>query len=173
MKYYCYVYYDTDWSPYYVGKGSWKRSHSRTDGVVIPDKKFIQVFKFEYEWQAHECEIELIAFWKRKIDGGLLNNISFGGPGCRGFKHSEEHKKRMSELFKGKTLSKETRTKIGNANRNPTTETRKKMSDVKKGKKLTSEHRQKMSESHKGKKHSAKARINMSEAAKKRWAKIS
>ena len=79
----------------------------------------------------------------------------------------------MSELFKGKTLSKETRTKIGNANRNPTTETRKKMSDVKKGKKLTSEHRQKMSESHKGKKHSAKARINMSEAAKKRWAKIS
>lgn len=119
-------------------------------------KKNIQVFRFEYEWQAHECEIELIAFWKRKIDGGLLDNISYGGPGCRGFKHSKKHKQRMSELFKGKTFSEETREKIGNANRNPSAETRKKMSDAKKGKKLSLEHRRKMSE-----------------AAKKRWSKIS
>ena len=156
MKHYCYVYYDKDWLPYYVGKGSWKRSHSRTDGVVVPDKKFIQVFKFKYEWQAHECEIELIAFWERKIDGGLLDNISFGGPGCRGFKHSEEHRQRMSEIFIGRKLGKETKEKIGNANRNPSAETRKKMSDAKKGKKLSLEHRRKMSETH-----------------KKRWSKIS
>lgn len=62
----------------------------------------------------------------------------------------------MSELFKGKTFSEETREKIGNANRNPSAETRKKMSDAKKGKKLSLEHRRKMSE-----------------AAKKRWSKIS
>ena len=156
MKQYCYVYYDKDWLPYYVGKGSGKRSHFRTDGVVVPDEKFIQIFRFKYEWQAHECEIELIAFWKRKIDGGLLDNISFGGPGCRGFKHSEEHRQRMSELSIGRTFSKETRKKIGNANRNPSSLTRQKMSAAKKGIKKSPEHRRKMSE-----------------AAKKRWSKIS
>ena len=51
---------------------------------------------------------------------------------------------------------KETRKKIGNANRNPSSLTRQKMSAAKKGIKKSPEHRRKMSE-----------------AAKKRWSKIS
>lgn len=156
MAYYCYVYYDENWIAYYVGKGCRHRSHCRTDGVKVPAKQQIQVFKVEYEWQAYELEMELINFWKRKSDEGTLNNISLGGPGCKGYHHTKEHKQKISELFKGRELTEAAKRKIGKANRNPSAETRKKMSDAKKGKKLSLEHRRKMSE-----------------AAKKRWVSIS
>lgn len=173
MKYYCYVYYNEDWVAYYVGKGSWSRSHCRTDGISVPAKQQIQVFKFEHEWQAYELEVELINFWKRKSDGGTLDNASLGGPGCKGYRHTEEHKQKMSKLFQGRELTETAKEKIGEANRNPSAKTRKKMSDAKKGKKLSLEHRRKMSDAHKGKHLSLEHRRKLSEAAKKRWARIS
>ena len=37
------------------------------------------MFYFANEWQAFECERELIAFWGRECDGGCLQNKSIGG----------------------------------------------------------------------------------------------
>ena len=57
---------------------------------------------------------------------------------------TEERKKRIGEVNKGnkycvgREISEETRRKIGDANRNPSDETRKKMSDIRKGKNLGS-----------------------------------
>lgn len=85
MSYYCYVYYDEDWSAYYVGKGRGKRLYKPEKHPSLPPRKRMQVFRFCHEWQAYECEIELIAFFGRKSDGGTLDNISTGGPGSPGY----------------------------------------------------------------------------------------
>ena len=79
MKYICYVYYDEDWKPYYVGKGSEFTRIYTGHGVRIAGKERTQVFHFANEWEAFECERELIAFWGRECDGGCLQNKSTGG----------------------------------------------------------------------------------------------
>ena len=94
MKYICYVYYDEDWKPYYVGKGSAVgRIYGRHD-VVKPGKERTQIFYFNTEWEAYECEEHLIGVWKRECDGGCLQNRTFGGPGVKGraYKADEKHR---------------------------------------------------------------------------------
>ena len=61
----------------------------------------------------------------------------------KGFKHTEETKKRMSEIRKG-------RYQFGGV-KHHSDESRKKMSDHRKGRKLTDEDKRKKSEAHKGK----------------------
>ena len=78
-KYICYVYYNEDWEPYYVGKGAEFTRIYTSHGVRIPGKERTQVFHFANEWEAFECERELIAFWGRECDGGCLQNKSIGG----------------------------------------------------------------------------------------------
>ena len=107
MKYICYVYYDEDWKPYYVGKGYAEYRVRQRHKVKIPEKNRIQIFYFEEQWQAEECEIELIGFWKRVVDGGCLLNQTFGGPGCRGRKDSPETLAKKSKWQKGVSKSNE------------------------------------------------------------------
>ena len=76
-NYYCYVYYDSEWNAYYVGKGRKYRPRQR-HCVPIPSNTHVQVFCFDAEWKAYECEIELIAFYGRECDGGTLMNVSLG-----------------------------------------------------------------------------------------------
>ena len=95
-EYYCYVYYDEHWQAYYVGKGKRNRKTYRR-GILIPDAEHIQVFYFPNEWQAFECEISLIHFWQRKIDGGCLENVALGGPGCPGVTPNTATRKRLSD----------------------------------------------------------------------------
>ena len=84
-NYYCYIYYDQDWNAYYVGKGSfYRKSDRRKRTIPVADAQHTQVFEFIYEWEAFECERELISFWGRQVDGGSLMNISLGGPGTPG-----------------------------------------------------------------------------------------
>jgi hypothetical protein len=79
----------------------------------------------------------------------------------KGFKYSEESKKRMSDSQKGK---------IGDKNsfygKKHTEESRKKMSDKAKNRIVTEETKKKMSEKRKGKKHSKESRKKMSESMK-------
>ena len=77
---------------------------------------------------------------------------------ARGRKHSEETKKKLSEIAK----KQERRTGY-----KPSEETRRKMSKAAKGRRHTAETRKKMSASHIGKKLSEETRRRMSEAAKK------
>lgn len=148
MKFYCYVYYDENWSAYYVGKGVGGRMYTPNNHPDIPPRERRQRFKFDEEWQAWECEIELIAFWGRQCDGGTLLNKSTGGPGGNtGVKQSAETIAKRSASLKGKECSAETRAKISSANkgRSFSEEHRAKLSAAKKGKKLSAEHREKIS----------------------------
>ena len=101
MNFYTYIYFDKQWNPYYVGKGQRNRWRWRADAIPIPTAKRIQKFYFEHEWQAWECEIELIAFFGRQSDGGILLNKSTGGAsGTAGVPMTEEQKQYRSEWMK-------------------------------------------------------------------------
>lgn len=78
----------------------------------------------------------------------------------KGMKHSEEHRKKISEANKGKHLSEETKKKMSEAHkgRHHTEEWKKKISEAKKGKpahnkgkSMSEEQKRKLSESKKGK----------------------
>ena len=142
-KYLCYIFFDENWSAYYVGKGSsWKRIRQRHDVINPPDER-IQVFYFANEWEAFECERELIAFWGRECDGGCLQNKSIGGTiGPLGFTHSSETKGRMSKTHTGMKNSEEAKIKVGNAHRGKvlSIETREKISATRLERGLGNEH---------------------------------
>ena len=87
MAYFVYVYNDEEGKPYYVGKGNRNRHlYRRNHSVTPPSKNLIQVFSCSTEQEAFDTEIFLIEFFGRKLDGGTLDNLSKGGPGCRGYK---------------------------------------------------------------------------------------
>lgn len=53
--------------------------------------------------EAKNLEAELITKWKRKIDGGILDNIKINQWACAvGWKHSEEAKQKISTGNRGK-----------------------------------------------------------------------
>lgn len=95
----------------------------------------------------------------------------------RGLSHSEETRRKISKLVKGRTLSQETKRKIsqGNMGRIPSEETRRKLSESNKGKlskikgrAFSEEHKRKISESNKGKIRSKEMLKKMSEIMKGR-----
>lgn len=131
MQFYCYVYYDENWQAYYVGKGQDRRRQQRHN-VEIPEASRIQNFYFEHEWQAWECEIELIAFWNRQVDGGTLLNVSTGGAGgTSGYKHSPKALEKMSAGLKKRWSDPTYRKRLSriHSKRRHTEETKRKMSE--------------------------------------------
>ena len=95
------------------------------------------------EEEAKWLEIELIReFDTTNRDKGY--NITKGGEGTNGYKHTEETRKNIGKIHKGKTLSEETR---------------KKLSEAMKGKNSPMKTRKKLSESHKGKNNPSAKRI--------------
>ena len=110
--------------------------------------EYKQVFVFDEisDKELNQLEMEQIALFNPKF------NFTKGGGGVRGYKFSDECRRRISEALKGREVSLETRQKIGEAHRGKTVseETRKKMSENNarywKGKKHSEEHRRKMSE---------------------------
>ena len=86
MSYFVYIYNNEQGIPYYVGKGNRTRHiNRRRHTVELPNREFIQVFECDTEQAAYDMEIFLIEFFGRKLDGGTLDNLSLGGPGCRGY----------------------------------------------------------------------------------------
>lgn len=68
--------------------------------------------------EAKRIEIYLIRYYGKRIENmGELVNITDGGDGVFGARHTEEHKKRISSLHKGKVLSEETKRKISDAHK--------------------------------------------------------
>mgnify|MGYP003108983879 CR=1 FL=1 len=101
MQFYTYIFYNENWEAYYVGKGIGQRCRARYGHPKIPPNDRIQVFHFSEEWEAWECEVDLISFWKRESDGGCLKNKAIGGPGCTGYIHSQKARNKMSECRTG------------------------------------------------------------------------
>lgn len=73
-------------------------------------------------------EIEYIKIFNTKKPNGY--NLTEGGEGKSGLKHSEETRKKISESNKGKIVSEETRRKIGAISANRSLKTCKKLSDA-------------------------------------------
>lgn len=108
------------------------------------------VFECDNYKDAEKKEIELISIYGKENSGvGYLVNKSDGGKGTKGIKrtHSEETKKRLSEIHKGKKISKEHAEKlhIGRKNWVITDAQRERYSLSKKGIKHSEERRMKNS----------------------------
>lgn len=125
------------------------------------NKYGIDAFEFEI---LKECKDDELNKWEMYYIKELNTkrpygyNLTDGGDGTSGFSHTEETKKKLSELHKGKHHSEEAKNKISKALKNRkrkphSEETKKKLSEANKGKHLTEEARKKMSEARKGEKH--------------------
>ena len=125
------------------------------------------------EFAKNVLEPIYIAAYGTHIDNGGYN-MTTGGDGALGYKHSDESRAKIGAAKKGKKQSPEHRYKIGAAHkgkkRKPLSpETRAKIGEAQKGKSKSPEHRAKMSASHKGRKHSEETRAKQSAAAKNRY----
>jgi len=204
-RFYTYAYLREDRTPYYIGKGSGKRIVSKKDRVVnLPNDKsrIIYLKQNLTEEEAFKHEMYMISVFGRKDLGtGILHNRTDGGEGSSGHivsdevkeklkelnlgkKHSEESKKKMSEVSKlkftkevqekllkswrGKNHSEESKKKISEKNKGRTlsAESKNKISKTHKGKPKSEEHKQKLRELNLGKKHSEESKKKMSEAMK-------
>ena len=82
-----------EYKVYYYGNRNnhWNSIINKTDYEVE-----ILFDEIEYDY-AKIKEIEFISLYKRKIDGGTLCNITLGGEGALGIKHTEEAKRKISK----------------------------------------------------------------------------
>jgi hypothetical protein len=165
-NYYTYAYLRKDKTPYYIGKGEKNRIYNKNKGEVKPprDKSRIIFLKQNLtEEEAFKHEKYMIAVFGRKDLGtGILRNKTNGGDGISGYRHTEETKKKISELHKGKNLTEEHKKKVGDSLRGKkgkplSDEAKKKLSlSLKgrevwnKGKTLSENHKRKISDSGKG-----------------------
>lgn len=154
-NFYVYAYLRDDGSPYYIGKGTGRRAYQKNKKthkfVNIPSKEKIVILLDNLtEEYALEKEKEFISIYGRKIDGGILINVTEGGEkgfACmKGKKHTEESKKKMSESHKGKTVwnkglvgaqthSEETRKKLSETGKGNKSRTGQKQSEEERKKK--------------------------------------
>jgi len=166
MKYYTYAYLREDRTPYYIGKGEGNRAYNKGKGEVRPPKDKSRIIFLKQnltEEGAFGHEKYMIAIFGRKdLKTGILRNKTDGGDGCSGLIHSEETRKKISEIHKGKKLSEEHKKRVGDSLRGKkgkplSDEAKKKLSLSLKGRKvwnkgktLSENHKQKISESGKG-----------------------
>lgn len=137
--FYCYFWLRQDGTPYYVGKGYGERGFiSDAHCVKRPkEKNRIIVQEYECEKDAFEAEIFFIAFFGRiDLKTGCLRNMTDGGDGPSGYKHTAEAKSKISKTHSGVTLSSERKKKMSATRKqwwieNP--EERKKRSEAKMG----------------------------------------
>lgn len=127
-KFYTYIHCKPDGSPFYVGKGTGRRSHNFMKRTVHHKRitaKYgaanISIWKFNTntEQEAFDLEIYLIAHYKRI--GMKLCNQTDGGDGASGYTHTLEACAKMSAANKARPpASAETRAKISAAGRGRT-----------------------------------------------------
>jgi hypothetical protein len=196
--FYTYAHYKPDNSVFYIGKGQRNRAFDKTSrskkwkAVVAQegDHKVEILARWPTEQEAFEHEIFLIDCFKQM--GASLVNVSKGGYGASGYRHTEEYLEHMKSImtgsgnaFFGKTHSDATKQKISQAKTaNPTRAwlgkfrdeaTRSKISASLMGHvghKHTDETKAKLSLAHTGKKQaspSEETRKKLSESIKASW----
>ena len=105
-------------TPYYIGKGKGYRAYDKHTVTIPKDKSRIEIIAHKlFENEAHLLERKLISYYGRKDLGtGILINLTNGGDGPSGYKHTNEAKQKIAVAQKGKKkkpFSKEHRDKIG------------------------------------------------------------
>ena len=128
MIYYTYAYLRENRTPYYIGKGKGNRAYGRRyKGIKPPkDKSRILILKKNLtEEEAFRHEVYMIAVLGRKDLGtGILHNRTDGGEGASGTVVSKETKRKIGDAQKGdknhnysKSASPETREKMSKSQR--------------------------------------------------------
>ena len=182
MKFYVYAYLDEserinkniggyffEFRPIYIGKGSKKRDVShlqyrkyfdylfyrKLNSMINKNNKpkIIRISYFENESDALKFESNLIKEIGNIKNNGYLYNLTDGGAGLSGFKHSPETKKILSENGKNRKLTKEHRDNISKSlkNKQKPIGFAEKISKIKSGKSPSDESKKKMSDAKKGK----------------------
>ena len=95
MVYYTYAYLREDGTPYYIGKGKDRRAWQKHRNGIRPQNynRILILKKNLTEEQAHQHEKYLVFVYGRKEHGGLLINMTDGGEGITGYRHTEETKR--------------------------------------------------------------------------------
>jgi hypothetical protein len=115
--FYTYLWLREDGTPYYVGKGKGNRAYKK-HRVKCPPTERIIIQEFECEDDAFFAEKFLIALYGRTDNAtGCLSNLTDGGEGQAGVKYTEERRSKVAKALTGRPVSKETRKKIGLANK--------------------------------------------------------
>lgn len=147
--FYHYLYLREDGTPYYSGKGSGKRAWATNHIISLPEdhsRIIITHWNLTELW-ALALERWYIRWYGRKDNGtGILRNLTDGGEGTVGRRHSKETCELFSKQRKGKHL-------VGIKR---SAEHKKSISNGRKGVSygpLSSEHKKNISESIKGENH--------------------
>ena len=96
--FYTYLWLREDGTPYYVGKGSGERAYRKSG----PARDRVLVQPHPSEKDAFAAETFLITYYGRADLGtGCLRNLSEGGAGASGAKHSEKSRQARSLMMQG------------------------------------------------------------------------
>jgi len=121
MSFYIYEHLRNDTKmPFYIGKGNGKRAFKTINRNYLWHKVVSESNGFTVNILINDIDEEFALLAEREaIDVYKKRNISLvnltsGGQGVSGLKHSEQTKLKFSKIHKGKTISADARKKISN-----------------------------------------------------------